>query len=293
MATASFSGPNKPERYPRYIEIAEQEQKAPPAEAGPKTVQRREKREPCRDQRSRDDSDLCAQWRAVEASRNAADWAFWQLILSGFGVIGLILSLDFNRRALAAAREANKISRVSMEAENRAWIQICGVSDATFSQQWRPNLQIWSVSGQCRFKNVGQTVARQIRIDHEFGFFTRHILPGGGMDIRPIGRLHTDAAPIIGYLFPDTDRTCYVTESLNDGFKRATRILNQEEQVADVVLYLFVRIYYRTIYEDDESPERVTESIYRIDNPKNPVITGSEIENAVGLIPVEAGARIT
>jgi hypothetical protein len=62
--------------------------------------------QPCGQPGSEGNSDLCAQWSAANAAREAAKWAWWQLWLSGFGVIGLVITLWFNFRALGIAERS-------------------------------------------------------------------------------------------------------------------------------------------------------------------------------------------
>jgi hypothetical protein len=51
-------------------------------------------------------SELCAQWKAADAANDAAKWAWLQLGLSALGVLGLVITLWFNFRALRIAEDA-------------------------------------------------------------------------------------------------------------------------------------------------------------------------------------------
>jgi hypothetical protein len=64
------------------------------------------KQEPCGQAKYKSSDDLCAQWKAADAAREAADWAWLQMWLSSLGVIGLALTLWFNFRALSIAKDA-------------------------------------------------------------------------------------------------------------------------------------------------------------------------------------------
>ncbi|MEO5493085.1 MAG: hypothetical protein ABIR08_03560 [Sphingomonas sp.] len=88
---------------------------------------------PCADNEKNGKSDLCAQWHAANAGRDAADWAFWALWIGGASAIGLIVTLIFNylawqqgrvgredtRRAIREARRSNLISIASEKRARR------------------------------------------------------------------------------------------------------------------------------------------------------------------------------
>jgi hypothetical protein len=66
---------------------------------------------PCRDREYNNRSDLCAQWYAARAARDAADWAYWALFwtaislaVSGLGLIALLITIR-------QGREANRIAQ--------------------------------------------------------------------------------------------------------------------------------------------------------------------------------------
>ena len=75
------------------------ENAAEPAQA----VEPPEYYQPCKQAGDKASSDLCAQWSAANAAREAADWAWLQMWLSGLGVLGLGITLWFNFRALDLA----------------------------------------------------------------------------------------------------------------------------------------------------------------------------------------------
>lgn len=110
--------------------------------------------EPGRDQRQ---SDLCAQWKAADAAREAARWAFWSTIVSVAGIFGLWLNLRQGRHALAKAREANEIARLSAERQLRAYVGVEKLKINTVVAGAR--LIVWMT-----LRNRGQTPARQLRI---------------------------------------------------------------------------------------------------------------------------------
>ncbi|WP_305097120.1 hypothetical protein [Croceibacterium aestuarii] len=63
---------------------------------------------PCGPGRYRSEEDLCAQWKAADSARDAADYAFWGLILAAIGTVGLLATLHYTRKAVLAAEEATK-----------------------------------------------------------------------------------------------------------------------------------------------------------------------------------------
>jgi hypothetical protein len=97
------------------------QEKARPASVEPtpstpaKAVEPLEYYEPCSQAKSKRNSDLCAQWSAANAARDAANWAWWQLWLSAAGVLGLIITITQSRAALSRARDANRIAQTVAE----------------------------------------------------------------------------------------------------------------------------------------------------------------------------------
>jgi hypothetical protein len=65
-------------------------------------------------ERGQDDrkSDLCAQWKAADAAKNAADWSWWQLWI---GIVGLILGGITMAAAIAAALYAKRAAVATEE----------------------------------------------------------------------------------------------------------------------------------------------------------------------------------
>jgi len=117
---------------PEHRQASTQRQNALPETFAPPTeplkpVEPPEYYQPCRKAGSKGNSDLCAQWNAAEAARDAANWAWWQMWLSGLGVIGLGITLWFNFRALrltekeaAETKDALKIASQNASAVTRA-----------------------------------------------------------------------------------------------------------------------------------------------------------------------------
>jgi hypothetical protein len=67
-------------------------------------------RSPCDQPSGREDSEICAQWRATQAEEKSAYWAAWSAWVSVFGALGLIISLALTRRAVIVAMNASKLT---------------------------------------------------------------------------------------------------------------------------------------------------------------------------------------
>jgi hypothetical protein len=61
---------------------------------------------PCEQPYTQRESDLCAQWKAADSANEAAVWAKWQLIISSFGLAGLLYTLRLTRKGTRIAVEA-------------------------------------------------------------------------------------------------------------------------------------------------------------------------------------------
>lgn len=59
-----------------------------------------EYRAPCDKPKGRDESDLCAQWRAAKAGEISAFWTKWSVIVGFGGMIGLFWTLYYTRKAV-------------------------------------------------------------------------------------------------------------------------------------------------------------------------------------------------
>lgn len=74
--------------------------------AAKKAVEDAKYQEPCKHGEDRRYSDLCAQWKAADAAYDAAQWAWYQLGISFFGVIGLGLTIWLTARSTRASIDA-------------------------------------------------------------------------------------------------------------------------------------------------------------------------------------------
>jgi hypothetical protein len=84
-----------------------------------KAVEPSEYYQPCGQRGSEGNSDLCAQWSAAKAASDAAKWAWWQLWLSGLGVLGLGITLWFNFKALKLAEGASEETKGALAIAER------------------------------------------------------------------------------------------------------------------------------------------------------------------------------
>ncbi len=158
IATASAIGwqlgGQQHEPYPAYKEARDNQLGA---QAPPRlNVQAQEYKHPCSDPQSRDESDLCAQYRAAAGANDAAAWAFYQLVLSALGLAGLIGTIYFTIRATNAAVEFNRIARDTAKRELRAYITVASAQFGDLVVNGKTPVLIM-------LKNTGQTPAYNLR----------------------------------------------------------------------------------------------------------------------------------
>jgi len=106
-AFVALEGSYQPSSYPKYRERAPDQGDGTNKAVADKAIQSPEEKQPCTEPYGRDESDLCAQWQAADAAKKAADWAWWQMIFSGLGVLGIGVTLWFNKRAIDIALGAS------------------------------------------------------------------------------------------------------------------------------------------------------------------------------------------
>lgn len=98
-------------------------------------------------------SDLCAQWKAADATRDAAWWTAWGTLVSGLS--GLLVIA-----ALFLAFQSNRIARDSAKRQLRAYCNVSGIEVNGLNVDYEPVFVI-SVF------NTGQTPAKNVKIDSE------------------------------------------------------------------------------------------------------------------------------
>ncbi|MEG3178163.1 hypothetical protein U1872_18125 [Sphingomonas sp. RB3P16] len=131
-------------------------------------------RRPCDKPRGKEESELCAEWKAALAGEEAALWAargFYlslaSLALSGFGLVALLITIRQGRTGLRSARKANKISRQTHVAETRPWIAIENVEATVTLAEW-DNMPAFRVGIKFKATNYGVSPAVKVFGHPEF-----------------------------------------------------------------------------------------------------------------------------
>lgn len=75
---------------------------------------------PCKATEHNNKSDLCAQWHAARAARDAADWAWWGIFVGAISSIGLFVTLVFNYLAWRQGREGREDTRHAIREARRS-----------------------------------------------------------------------------------------------------------------------------------------------------------------------------
>jgi len=120
---------------------------------------------PCEEGERNYRSDLCAQWEAARAARDAADSAWWAVFwsifslgLSGAGLVALLVTIKQGREALAKAEKANGIAQDTAKRQLRAYVTF---SKLIFIPVFdRDTKLLTRLKVQGRFENNGQTPAK-------------------------------------------------------------------------------------------------------------------------------------
>jgi hypothetical protein len=116
-----------------------------------------EYRSPCGDTDKHSQADLCEQKRMSAAADRAADYAFWQLVIGGIGLVAVVCSLIFAGIAAFAARDAanagTDAARVMRNAE-RPYLtpfvpELRNFAEAVRQKDWgqvlKVHLDFWNI----------------------------------------------------------------------------------------------------------------------------------------------------
>lgn len=140
LALAAGSPPKQAEQSKQGKSASKAEQSLPPADPH-KPVEKDRGCEKGADQR---DSDLCAQWKAADAAKDAADYAWWTVLLSAASAMLLIWTLWETRR--------------TSRRELRAYLHVTQYTVDVTTRPHHPWVKI-------KIENCGQTPAFKVRID--------------------------------------------------------------------------------------------------------------------------------
>jgi hypothetical protein len=146
----------KEQRYQSYRYAADKPLEVDPAApvVPPQTF---EYRKPCEGPKGKDESDLCAQWRAAKAAENSAFWAKWSFWVGIGGMIGLFWTLYYTREAVKDTGDATKAMLRQNELTERAqrpWI----VLDCTVTKL-RKRRNRMEIAATVSCQNIGKMVA--------------------------------------------------------------------------------------------------------------------------------------
>lgn len=148
--TLAASKPEQPARDPQQGTPAEAPKTTrPPAPfSSVNLIQRGKYEAPCRAPQDHDTCDLEAQWKAADAADKAAWWAVMQAVFSAAGLIGLIVSLYYTRKAVLAAEDATRDADTALAIAARnadAAAKQVEVAEANAKRQLRAYLSVKSI----------------------------------------------------------------------------------------------------------------------------------------------------
>lgn len=161
------SNPVAPDRYQSYRYAADKPVEVEPATAKAGAIPL-EHRTPCQEPKGKDESDLCAQWRAAEAAENSALWAKWGFWIGVIGSTLLLWQIILTRRAVKdtgeateAMREANNIARDASARQLRPYLVQAPMEQAILSSADGESLGVQFVMN---FTNTGGTPAIDVEV---------------------------------------------------------------------------------------------------------------------------------
>lgn len=116
----------------------------------------------CEAPESREESELCAQWRAAELADRSAELAWWQNVIGGAGFGAVVLALILSALATKAARDQLRLSRHALVDTDRAFVYPKHGVWAARKNVESELIEGWSVSQ--RWRNSGKTPTRYLRM---------------------------------------------------------------------------------------------------------------------------------
>ena len=161
MATTLDYHGDYQERYPRYANT--------PGNAEPTLPQTAPQsgapnyKVPCESPQGHDESDLCAQWRAANGAKQAARWNLWQLVLGIFGLVGLGVTLSFNKRAIDLALAGTEDTERALKiAEDNARANAETVAETRRIGEAQTRCYLTGVSAHAGFVKNGRIMVKCI-----------------------------------------------------------------------------------------------------------------------------------
>jgi hypothetical protein len=230
---------------------------------------------PCEEGQDARNSDLCAQWKAADAARDAADWTYWGVLLGIVGTIGLFWTLYYTRAAVKAAQEATKdaddaieiartnaraatdlaaTSREAMENDLRAWIGVsCEVSDCRYSDFG------FTASVEVQLRNYGKSPAPVAEVT--LITYARTSMATGGAPVRRAFQFQ----PFEPVMPDDSSSEKFALTFEPDQLQRIIAIAQEER--SGVILGFRAICKYATVFDDRRIRPRVAKVAYTI-HPK-------------------------
>jgi hypothetical protein len=272
LALANTQGPSGNTQQPK----AETNQTQPTPAPSPPPVQPVEQVEspklyrPCDQGQDYRNSDLCAQWKAADAARDAADWTYWGVLLGIVGTIGLFWTLYYTRAAVKAAQEATKdadaaiaiaarnadaaadlaeTSREAMQNDLRGWVGVtCDVGGCRASEHGL------TLSVTVNLKNYGKSPVPVAEVS--LITYARTNWATGGAPVRR-AFTHQPFQPIMPGKY-STDKFSLTFDA--DQIEKIVEIASAEH--SGVILGFRVVCRYATIFDDRRTRPRLSKASY-------------------------------
>lgn len=184
-----LAGASTPPKHQGQDKAAAAESQPSPANSSPiNGGQPPDYQKPCDGQERNRNSDLCAQWTAADAARNAADWSYIGLWLTGVSIIGLFVTLGFNYAAWDQARKSKGATIRALDAADKsadAAAALAEAADKNARKELRAYLDFNGVTlkrwpeylvkpgeigmrHRIKLKNYGKTPAENVHITSTF-----------------------------------------------------------------------------------------------------------------------------